>query len=369
MTKRKVVLFSVIGILSLCILAAGISALSNLGLPEKPESRDTFSFIDKARLAETLHLKEALGEEVWPGWGQMEIPVMLWTEETSFLFGFPVQPTGWETVTGDTFNEQAYYKLETEDHNNFAILVDDRWTASMGTKWETDHFLVSQFQEMLPSPIDKIIPYRIFIQPSEVQMTGVLHETFHVYQAISAPDKLEKAEERYGTEEEYWEADEYMGDDWREEIALLIKALDAETDDELTELTAQFLEQRQTRRETHGMKGDLIEFERLLEWEEGLAKYVEIAIWKQAFSSSQYNAIPDITQDPDFKGYETFEKRWQQEIATMKNQAAHKGDVRFYYTGMAQAFLLDRLIPGWKNRIMADHVWLDDLLIEAVGNE
>lgn len=368
MTKRKVV-FSIIGMLSLCILAAGISALSNLGLPERPKNTDAFSSIDKARLAETLHLKEALGEAVWPGWGQMDIPILLWTEEISFLFGFPVQPTGWEIVRGDTFNEQSYYRLETEDHNNFAVLVDDRWTASMGTKWETDNFLISQFQEMLPAPIDKIIPYRIFIQPSEVQITGVLHETFHVYQAKSALEKLENAEDRYGIEEEYWEADEYMGDDWGKEIDLITQALDAETDDELIEFVTQFLEQRQTRRETYELKEDLIDFERLLEWEEGLAKYVEIAIWKQAYSSSLYNAIPEMTQDPDFKGYETFEKRWRQEITTLKNQATQNGDIRFYYTGMAQGFLLDRLMPDWKSRIMENNVWLDDLLIETIENE
>ena len=42
-------------------------------------------------------------------------------------------------------------------------------------------------------------------------------------------------------------------------------------------------------------------------------------------------------------------------------------DVRFYYSGMAQAFLLDRLMPGWKDRALSDDVWLEDLLADAVG--
>jgi hypothetical protein len=33
---------------------------------------------------------------------------------------------------------------------------------------------------------------------------------------------------------------------------------------------------------------------------------------------------------------------------------------------MAQAFLLDRLMPGWKGRAFEDGVWLDDLLSEAL---
>lgn len=35
-------------------------------------------------------------------------------------------------------------------------------------------------------------------------------------------------------------------------------------------------------------------------------------------------------------------------------------------TGMAQAFLLDRLMPQWKRRILRDTVLLEDLLGDAV---
>ena len=270
-------------------------------------------------------------------------------------------------MVDDSFKDQSYYRKETENHQNFAVLIDDHWTASMGTKWEADHFLISQFQEMFPSPIDKIIPYRLFIQPTEVQITGVLHETFHVYQALSAPEKLESAEDRYGIEGDYWEIDDQMGDDWKEEVKLLARALDAETDDELKELVAQFLDQRQNRRENHDLNEDMVKFERLIEWEEGLAKYVEIAMWKQAFSSPGYQPTTEMAQDPDFHNYETFERRWRQEIMTMKNQAVQQGDARFYYTGMAQAFLLDWLMPDWKSRIMEENVWLDNLLLETIG--
>ena len=42
----------------------------------------------------------------------------------------------------------------------------------------------------------------------------------------------------------------------------------------------------------------------------------------------------------------------------------HKARIR--YSGMAQAVLLDRLMPGWKDRAWAEGVWLEDLLVEAV---
>ncbi len=47
-------------------------------------------------------------------------------------------------------------------------------------------------------------------------------------------------------------------------------------------------------------------------------------------------------------------------------EALDQGNSRFYCTGMAQAFLLDRLAPGCKTRAFDDGVWLDDLLAEAV---
>jgi hypothetical protein len=42
--------------------------------------------------------------------------------------------------------------------------------------------------------------------------------------------------------------------------------------------------------------------------------------------------------------------------------AGDDGDGRFYYSGMAQAYLLDRLLPNWKATAFDENIWLDDLL-------
>ena len=42
------------------------------------------------------------------------------------------------------------------------------------------------------------------------------------------------------------------------------------------------------------------------------------------------------------------------------------GDGRFYYSGYAQAVLLDQIDPSWKARAFAPDVFLEDLLAEAV---
>jgi hypothetical protein len=51
----------------------------------------------------------------------------------------------------------------------------------------------------------------------------------------------------------------------------------------------------------------------------------------------------------------------------MSRMANDWGEVRFYYTGMAQAVLLDRLAPGWNSNLFESCVWLEDLLAEALS--
>ena len=109
MKKRgcRLRLWLLAGAFLLCILASGLSALSNLFLPRGPERLDRLDTLDKARLAEALHLREALGEGIWPGFGQAAIPVLLWNREYAFLVGYAGTPAGWEATPGDTFAGQA----------------------------------------------------------------------------------------------------------------------------------------------------------------------------------------------------------------------------------------------------------------------
>jgi hypothetical protein len=363
----RVLAFMVGGSLLLCAIAAGLSALSNRGLPSGPQETSRLDALDKARLAETLHLKRELGENVWPGWGKAEIPVLIWNRDHSFLFGYLDPPAPWEPVPDDTFQGLTYFCRPTDDPQNFAVRVGDRWVASIATKWEMDAFVIEMIRDVLPSPLKPIVPYRLLIQPSEVQMTGVLHETFHVYQAQVAPQRLDEAEAAHRRGEQYWhaDADAAVHKEWRKEIDFLTKALKAGSDEEAAALARAFLEQRTHRRTASGLSPELIDYERQLEWEEGLAKYVELAIWREAHGAEEYEPLPDMAADPDFKGYASFRQRWSQEIGQMARQAAQEGETRFYYTGMAQATLLDRLLPGWKDRALLEDTWLETLLAEA----
>ena len=363
-SKKRIFLFALRGLVVLCLAAAGISTLSNRALPAAPQSTGRLEALDKQRLVEAIHLRQALGGLVWPGFGQADIPIIVWNRNDSFLVGLPQAPKGWQAVSGDEFEGQPYFYQKSKDPQNFAVPVDGAWAASMATKSETDSFLIEMFRNFLPPVIKTIFPYRLVIQSSEVQISGVAHESFHVLQQMNTPERLSAAEQAHKLGDRYWQADKTMAEDWRNEIDLLYQAVNAEKDSEAARLARVFLDGRQVRREKANLPLDLVDYERQLEWEEGLAKYIELAIWRMAYEHTGY--IPILMDDPDFKGYRTFPQRLKQELDQMKRQAEQAGETRLYYTGMAQALLLDRLSPGWKDRAFEQGVWVEDLLRQAV---
>jgi hypothetical protein len=162
-----------------------------------------------------------------------------------------------------------------------------------------------------------------------------------------------------------WEDGE-LEKSWQAELNLLADAARATPDEEARELARRFLAQRDGRRTTHGLAPGAVDYERQREWLEGLAKYTEMTIWREAATNPDYDPLPEVLSDPDFKRYSTAEERRSQEIDQATRMAGNEGDGRFYYSGMLQAWLLDRLMPGWRELVWEDGTWLEDLLRRAV---
>lgn len=357
----------VAGIVVSCAVLALIGYRSNQNLPTGPQVTDRLESLDKIRLAEALHLKAELGDEIWPGYATLDAPVIIWNDDYEFLFGVGSPPDGWEPVPGESFAGQPYFRRRADDPQNFAVRVRDQWAASIFTKDLADARLISAIRGLLPPGLAEVFPYRIIIQPSELQISAVQHEYLHAVQAELAPQKFASADRVYSLGDRYWARDEEMRSAWKDEINLLIKAVQADTDGDAAELVRQFLEARDQRRVAFSLAADFVAYEQQFEWLEGLAKFAELESWRLASDGQRYQPLSEMASDPDFKAYETFDSRWNQEIAQTRRQASVEGDVRFYYTGMLQAFLLDRLLPNWKTQIMEDGVYLEDLLRLAVA--
>ncbi len=350
----------------ICLLLAGISALSNLGLPVH-QTDDHLPDLDSARLSEALQLQAAVGDQVWPGLGRLEAPIILWNQAYEFLVGFPVRPpAGWEITPGDSFEGQAYYRRPARDPQNFAVEVGELWAASIGTKTEADLFLIDVFRDLFPPPLEQVFPYRLLMQPSETQIGALLHELFHVQVQLSSPDRLREAEAVHLAGDRYEAAAQAFQSELRREGGLLAQALEAGSDQEASGLAREFLQARDDRRRLFQLSPELIDYERWLEWEEGIAKYVEVAFLRQASLTADYTPLAAMGDDPDFNAYALFDRRWSQEMIQLRYPTG-SGENRFYMLGMAESFLLDRLLPSWKAQALQEGVFLEDLLRAATG--
>jgi hypothetical protein len=368
-------------------LLLAISALSNLGLPPGSALVETLSEADKIRLAETTHLRQTVGDAVWPGWGQADIPAINYNESYAFLVGYPEPPDGWikvpqgsqrggpwEPVPGESFNGQPYYRQSLPDPDitpeGFTVLVGERWVSSLQTYDWASISLAQTIRRDLPSFVRPVFPYRLFIAQlldgSDKYISLSAHEAFHAYQGMLAPEKLAASETaNLQVENQYPWDNVSLQADWQTELDLLAEVLQSTDQARTVELARRFIELRAARRASADLTTELVSYEQQREWLEGLARYAELEIWRQAHAGN-YTPLPETDSLSDFGNYSGFETRWSQEIDQIRRMADDEGDGRFYYSGMAQAFLLDRLMPGWKGRAFEDGVWLDDLLSEAL---
>ena len=380
---RKSCLFIALGFIGLCLLAVAASALSNLGLPQHSTTVDQLSELEKARLSEVLHLRQTLGEAVWPGWSKADIPLIVYNEGYAFLVGMADPPAGWmkvpalearggpwEEVPGDLFEGRPYYRTPItgpeKTPEGFTVLVGDRWVATFQTREYGEIEFYRGVRAQLPPVISNLVPVRIawelLMGKTDAYIAALEHESFHAYQGILAVDRLDAAESQYSVEEKY--PFDAMEEPWKQEMDVLVRAAGAGEDAARRDLVKQFLQMRAGRR--GGLSPEEVDLERLREWEEGLAKYAELEISRQAGTDAGYRPVEGIARDPDFKDYAGQQQFWLEQLQEAKSTQGRSGDTRFYYSGNVMAVVLDRLSPGWKARALPGGEYLEDLLREAV---
>jgi hypothetical protein len=389
MSKKRLFSYLLLGLSLACLAAVALSAISNVGLAQEAPAATTLSEDEKAYLAEAEHLRRTLGHAVWSGWDQVDIPDIVYNQEYAFVLGYPDPPAGWfkvpdgpqrggawQSVPEDLYQGETYYRQklpgEQVTPEAFTVRVGDRWLASAPTRaWLQAGFRL-QIADQLPPVIDRIVPYRVvvplFTGNADKYITLVLHESFHAYQGMQAPERLAAAERVIQAANSYpWDQPD-MASYWDRETELLAQALESREGDETRALVRQFLAQRFQRRQKFDMQARFVDYERLREWLEGSAKFVELDIWKAAFIAPNYQPLEAVQKLPAFDSYDTFERAWSQEVAQLPRAADQESETLFYYTGMAQAFLLERMYPDWQTRLMEDGVYLETLLQEVIGD-
>lgn len=382
---KKIFLFGLPGLFGLCMLLVLISAISNARLPTQSQTIERLSEEQKAYLQEATHLRQVLGDQVWAGWGQVDIPNIVYNESYAFLVGYADPPEGWvkmpvgeqrgtawQPVPQDTYLGEMYYRQALPDPQvnpeAFTVLVGERWVASLPTREYMEITFYEGFRSEVPAFLQPVLPYRLLygmiMNSVETYVEGLNHEAFHAFEALTNRERFEKAEEIMGAEPAYPWDDDNLQASWKEEMELVLAALEADTDAAALELARQFWLHREARRRDFNLTAQQIELERQREWLEGLAKYSELALGRLAGASESYLPVSEIQDDPDFHSYTRQEAYWQQQLTEAAGSAVSSSESKFYYSGLVQAALLDRLSGDWKERILTTDLALEDLLRE-----
>ncbi len=384
----KVILWLIGGLSGLCLALSAVSAVANSRMPVRSAVVDRLTDTDKARLAEVNNQRLALGEAIIPGWSGAEIPVILYNEQYVFLVGYANPPDGWEKVPngprrggawepvpGDTFQGQPYYRQTypgpDQQPESFTVRVGDRWVATLTTLDWFKISLASYMRADLPAPLDLVFPYSLAVNltmaSSEQYITLLHHEAMHAYQGMRAPAKLAAAETAANSlNERYPYDDDKFAAAWQAELNCLRDAVRATSEADARAQAVRFLDLRQVRRQSANLAADFVNLERQREWGEGFAKYVEMTTFRLTGDVQRYTPTAEILGDPLFNHYQDKNQRMQYEVNQISTIGRQHDEIRFYYSGWAQAALLDRLSPGWKARYFDAGVWLEDLLAEEV---
>ncbi len=322
-----------------------------------PASSPLLTARDKELLMEVVRLKRVLGDEVWPGLGSSPIPIIFYNDSYEFLTGADTPPPSppWIKVDGDDFAGQPYYRRPALDPQAFAVDVDGhgRWAGSM-------------------TSLEAILARKVsFKPPPDFYVVLVLHEVYHAYQAVMEPERFRRTMALYAVEKDYPAKDPAFAKAWTEEGALLASSLRAKDERGLLDGVRAFLRHRESRRlawaeanrpSSKDVAGpiDLADYERGMEWLEGLGKYAEMRFYELAAAHSSA---------PAFAAYKPSLPYWTWDYVRLEKQmGAQKGDLRFYLSGMAQARLLDRVSPGWKARFFKEGSSLEERLQAALAD-
>lgn len=220
----------------------------------------------------------------------------------------------WQRLPGSGASPQA-----------FTVRIGELWAANMTTKDWTAIKMGNEIREGIPRMIRHFVPYRLIARvflglamSTDGYICALGHESFHAFQGMVAADRLAHAENALSR---LWSS--YPWDDarfnnaWSAELNLLGDALSAENGQSIVELARKFISSRRARRVSFNLDSALVNLEQLREWEEGLGKYTELALWKRAAADSSYSPVKELSNDSDFNGYKGFPRQWAREVSTL----------------------------------------------------
>jgi len=283
---------------------------------------------DATRIAEFYRLAPQIQDKLWPGWSKVPAPLLLITSDTEYLTHFPEPPKEFQKVGDDLYARPRQFSPS----------------------------LQATFPAFGFPPVIAIgEPMATQSQTSTPWLFVVMHENFHQMQwaqpgYLKALDDLGLSK---GDTTGMWMLNypfPYDVPEIAESFAhlrdTLLAALSEVDQQKFAPLAKAYLKERKAFM-AQFLPGDRKYFSFQL-WQEGVARYTQIKSAEAAADyqpSAGFAALPDYT--PFSKYALTARARTLDELAHI-DMAKSKRDV-VYSFGAAEALLLDRISPGWKD--------------------
>lgn len=350
---------SFLGIVFLLLTVIVIENFREAKLRDRKYDANRLSAKDKRLIKETLILKRKLGDNVWPTLSKAKIPVILYNDKYEFLINDSALK-GWSTVN-DRIDKSIYFRKTLDNLTQEIIPLDDKWAGCLAIydRLNRDNYL--KIRKELPPFINQIYPYQYASFSYDLYIVNLLNEIFSAYQAHSFPIYYKKAVNSYKYEDLYPYENQDFSNMWNKEGFYLWKAANSNQIDSVRNYTQKFLNIRDNRRKVFSLSPHLISFEKNIEWLEGLPKYAEIKFYMLSAKLKPDSSLIYFYPDPT---------HFDEEYKTLKKDLGRQNDdYLLCLSGMAQAQILDKLLPEWKIRFNKKHSSLEDLLRVVVRQQ
>jgi hypothetical protein len=326
------------------------------------ETEDKLTLEELQDIKEAKRLKDTYGDKLFNGFSEVSIPIIAFNSSYEFRIA---------STSGDySFNvleennqivQDNIYVRESKNPQAFTAKFTDGWAASMSTYYTFNHEVLGYMRRDVPFGLWLLIPPQISTIKRDLIPCTIIHEAIHAYFGNLNEEKLNRAEALHKALKRYPYGNTIFREEWNKEGRALYNAMNAGTTEETIKYVTEFLDVRDKRRAESSLSVEMIDAVRLIEWEEGLAKYSEIRIYD--FAAEDPNA-------PAYYKYKKGRPYSQGDFRSLKNNLGSRSeDYRFYLSGMAQAMILDKLSNQWKEDLYRNEVYLEDKLREVVKTD
>ena len=360
------------------LLLAGLVSVGDAAPP--PDSARLM--IDPLLVAQAAEVWSVIGgrrNPVWPGWDASRTPILFYLPgQQEVLINHPSPPAGFVRYTGPVhfpggtvFVHNGPTMIDL-DGQNTSMDVNGTPTLVVADTLSTRRQRVEGLIRSASAggrSVDQVVTSNLRPAPCGDMLT-IVHEAFHVYQALKGPGKRgqETALERYPSLSPENNAAMAL------EAEILQRALTTPDPRDLKRDALRWLAVRQDRRK--GLTPDMVAYEDGTEFSEGTAKYTEYRLL-QVLDGKRPS--PAMWWMQGFEGYENLAPQRRamldQMVAAMDGSMIVNNDpygaspvrMRLYHSGMAIGALLDRLGANWHERLFTPRATLTGLVAECLA--